>query len=96
MEKKWFRLAIVFLGISFMASPCLAGALDAFDPGANRAALMWRLAWWRKVKNKRQSVRSLFDAEPSPEPPPLPPEDHRQRLLREFGVLGFLCACHQP
>jgi len=31
MAKKWFRLAIVFLGFSFMASPCLAGALDAFN-----------------------------------------------------------------
>jgi DNA-directed DNA polymerase III PolC len=70
------------------------GALDSFDAGANRAALMWRLAWWRKVQNKRLLVRSLFDAEPSPEPPPLPPENPRQRLLREFEVLGFLCACH--
>ena len=35
----------------------------------------------------------LFGARPVPKPP-LPPENERDRLRREFAVLGFLCDRH--
>jgi error-prone DNA polymerase len=39
----------------------------------------------------------LLPSAPTPNPPPvpdLPEEDPRERLRREFKVLGFLCDCH--
>jgi DNA polymerase-3 subunit alpha/error-prone DNA polymerase len=75
------------------------GALDALNPGDNRATLMWELACWLKTRSKksRPRTRSLFDSTDdnhTGNPPPLPPEDHRERLRREFSVLGFLCDRH--
>lgn len=68
-----------------------AGALDSLQPAAaaNRALLIWLLASWRKSARR---AGSLFPLDPSP--PPLPPEDRRQRLRSEYRVLGFLCEHH--
>jgi DNA polymerase-3 subunit alpha/error-prone DNA polymerase len=73
------------------------GALDALNPGGNRAALLWELAGWLKSKRPKAATPSLFDR---PEtagqclPPPLPAEDEHERLRREYSVLGFLCDRH--
>jgi DNA polymerase-3 subunit alpha/error-prone DNA polymerase len=73
------------------------GALDRLAPGADRAAIGWEairrlsaLATTGRVRNL-----SLF-ATPSTEGrlPRLPPDDARERLRREFAVLGFLCDRH--
>ncbi|WP_319585787.1 DNA polymerase III subunit alpha [uncultured Desulfobulbus sp.] len=68
-----------------------AGALDALHSPAekNRGVLIWLLASWRKSAKR---VGSLFPLDPSP--PPLPAEEHRQRLRNEYRVLGFLCERH--
>jgi DNA polymerase-3 subunit alpha/error-prone DNA polymerase len=75
------------------------GALDALAPGSGsgRAELCWELARWLKSRaaGGRPAQGALFDAPPAPgRPPPLPPEDPRARLRREFAVLGFLCDRH--
>jgi DNA polymerase-3 subunit alpha/error-prone DNA polymerase len=78
------------------------GAFDELNPAGNRAALMWQLACWLKARSARSSKpiprnRSLFgDADQIQDvlPPTLPPEDQRERLRREFAILGFLCDRH--
>ncbi len=73
------------------------GALDALNPGGNRAALLWELAGWLKSKRPRVPPPSLFNrsgAAGNSRPPLLPDEDERERLRREFSVLGFLCDRH--
>jgi len=73
------------------------GALDAFNPGGNRATLMWELAAWQASGTKKPVTRSLFPDEPgdcNSGPPPLPPENTLERLRREFAHLGFLCDRH--
>jgi len=73
------------------------GALDALNPGGNRAALLWELAGWLKLKRPKAPTPSLFDrggAAGNCRPPVLPDEDERERLRREFSVLGFLCDRH--
>ena len=75
------------------------GALDKINPGGNRAALMWELACRLKAasaKSKPQT-QSLFgspDKVHDCQLPFLPPDDERERLRREFAVLGFLCDRH--
>jgi DNA polymerase-3 subunit alpha/error-prone DNA polymerase len=69
-----------------------AGALDAFSPDNNRAPLIWALA---AAVATRKTAPSLFDKPAPPVTPPLlPPDDGRERLRREFAVLGFLCDRH--
>ena len=75
------------------------GALDGLNPGNSRAALIWQLAGWLKTRSARSlpQTRTLFgDADRIPTDclPSLPPEDERDRLRREFAVLGFLCDRH--
>jgi DNA polymerase-3 subunit alpha/error-prone DNA polymerase len=75
------------------------GALDGLNPAGNRAALMWQLAGRLKARSNKSTSRnrSLFGEAGQPQndsPPPLPPEDARERLRREFAVLGFLCDRH--
>jgi len=75
------------------------GALDELDPGGNRASLMWQLGCGLKSTSakSRPQTRSLFgsaDKAPTCRPPLLPPDDERERLRREFAVLGFLCDRH--
>ncbi|MFH0730110.1 MAG: DNA polymerase III subunit alpha [Pseudomonadota bacterium] len=68
------------------------GALDAFGRGTHRGPLIWALAAAEKT---RKTVPSLFDKPLSPIPlPSLPPDNERERLRREFAVLGFLCDHH--
>jgi DNA polymerase-3 subunit alpha/error-prone DNA polymerase len=68
------------------------GALDAFSPDTHRAPLIWALAAAGKT---RKTTPSLFDKPGPPAPfPPLPPDNERERLRREFAVLGFLCDRH--
>jgi DNA polymerase-3 subunit alpha/error-prone DNA polymerase len=75
------------------------GALDNLNPAGNRAALMWQLACWLKARSAKSSPQTvpLFGqtlATPCDRLPPLPPDDDRARLRREFSVLGFLCDRH--
>jgi len=73
------------------------GALDAVNPGGNRAVLMWQLACWLKSKQPQVPNQSLFDHAnhtSSCQPPALPAEAEHERLRREFAVLGFLCDRH--
>ncbi len=73
------------------------GALDALNPGGNRASLLWELAGWLKSKRPKAAAPSLFDRSEAVgqcQPPLLPAEDERERLRREFSVLGFLCDRH--
>ena len=76
------------------------GALDELNPGGNRAALMWQLGCGLKsgVTRSRPQTQPLFGsadkARTTCRPPPLPPDDERERLRREFAVLGFLCDRH--
>ena len=72
------------------------GALDALNPGGNRAALLWGLACWLKSKRPKAHTQPLFKrAEIAGDCQPLlPAEDERERLRREFSVLGFLCDRH--
>jgi DNA polymerase-3 subunit alpha/error-prone DNA polymerase len=75
------------------------GALDGLNPDGNRAVLMWQLADWLNTRSKpvKPRNRSLFDDTEKPQivpAPQLPPEDERERLRREFAVLGFLCDRH--
>ncbi|MBI5578972.1 MAG: DNA polymerase III subunit alpha, partial [Deltaproteobacteria bacterium] len=74
------------------------GALDRLAPGASRAELLWestrrlpsRLTAGRAARN-----RSLFETPGADQRTPhLPPDDARERLRREFAVLGFLCDRH--
>ncbi len=68
-----------------------AGALDGMHPSAatNRGVLIWMLATWRKGTHQ---LGTLFPLDPTP--PPLPPQERRQRLRNEYRVLGFLCETH--
>ncbi len=75
------------------------GALDGFNPGGSRAVLIWQLAGWLKSGSKKTRLRtpSLFDSPGNAQncpPPSLPPDNERERLRREFAVLGFLCDRH--
>ena len=73
------------------------GAMDTLNPNGNRASLLWELAGWLKSKRPRAVAPSLFDRSEAVgqcQPPLLPAEDERERLRREFSVLGFLCDRH--
>jgi len=51
--------------------------------------LIWMLATWRKGTHQ---IGTLFPLDPTP--PPLPPQERRQRPRSEYRALGFLCECH--
>ncbi len=70
-----------------------AGALDRLRSGTARATLLWDLARWEKTRAKKKAP-SLFEDEPLPGAPLLPPESDIVRLRHEFAVLGFLCDRH--
>ena len=74
------------------------GALDRLAPGAGRAELLWESARRlpsRSTAGRAARNRSLFEAPDADERTPhLPPDDARERLRREFDVLGFLCDRH--
>ena len=64
-----------------------AGAMDGLATGeaVNRGALIWLLAAWQR---RSDTAATLFPLDPAP--PPLPPEEPRQRLRHQYRVLGFL------
>ena len=75
------------------------GALDNLNPAGNRSALMWELACWLKARFAKSPPKTLplfgaAQSAPADQPPPLPPDDERACLRREFAVLGFLCDRH--
>jgi DNA polymerase-3 subunit alpha/error-prone DNA polymerase len=75
------------------------GALDELNPGGNRAVLVWQLRCRLKSASakSRPQTQSLFSSADKARicrPPSLPPDDERERLRREFAVLGFLCDRH--
>ena len=75
-----------------------SGALDRLAPGASRAELLWEstrhLAAHANAGRTARN-RSLFEAPPTgARSPRLPADDARERLRREFAVLGFLCDRH--
>jgi DNA polymerase-3 subunit alpha/error-prone DNA polymerase len=74
------------------------GALDRLAHGAGRAELLWESARRlqpRSSAGRAARNRSLFETPGADERTPrLPPDDARERLRREFAVLGFLCDRH--
>ncbi|MBI5551008.1 MAG: DNA polymerase III subunit alpha [Desulfobacterales bacterium] len=72
----------------------LCGALDRLAPVSSRAQLLWLLAQWQAGHKAARDTLPLFDDPQAIAPPPLPPDDPRERLRREFKVLGFLCDRH--
>ena len=68
----------------------LCGALDAFSENGNRTALLWQWALAQKTASSRPQQTALFDAPIKSALPPPASEDLRERLRREFAVLGFL------
>ncbi|UCE52645.1 MAG: DNA polymerase III subunit alpha, partial [Desulfobacterales bacterium] len=75
------------------------GAMDGLNPADSRAALMWELACWLNDRSAKSTARtpSLFGSpnnDPTDRRPPLPPDNEREVLRREFAVLGFLCDRH--
>jgi error-prone DNA polymerase len=75
------------------------GALDGLNPARHRATLMWEVACWLNARSAKSTARtpSLFGSpndDPTDRRPPLPPDNEREVLRREFAVLGFLCNRH--
>ena len=73
------------------------GALDALIPDGNRASLLWELACWLRSKRAASATQlrlSRADTADNCQTPLLPAGDERERLRREFSVLGFLCDRH--
>ena len=70
-----------------------AGAFESLHPGVEPALLLWQLARQRQTVQRRGNMDSFFMAEPS-QAPPLPPSTLRERLRRQYGVLGFLVDRH--
>ena len=70
------------------------GALDSFYSGGNRATLMWALVQWLKDRSEKSQPGMLFRTAENSPPPVLPPQCARERLRREYAVLGFLCDRH--
>jgi DNA polymerase-3 subunit alpha/error-prone DNA polymerase len=73
------------------------GALDGLAPGAGRAEILWDAV--RRMSALANAGRprslSLFAPPQTAERRPrLPPDQPRERLRREFAVLGFLCDRH--
>ncbi|MFW6374450.1 MAG: DNA polymerase III subunit alpha [Thermodesulfobacteriota bacterium] len=70
------------------------GALDRFHPRQHRPVLLWQFSARQKTRHRKNRNLSLFD-DPAPAAmPDLPEDDPRERLRREFRVLGFLCDRH--
>ena len=73
----------------------LCGALDSLAPEISRAQMQWQLAhWYRRPKPANGALPLFGDPHADLAPPPLPPDDPRERLRRQFAVLGFLCDAH--
>lgn len=72
------------------------GALDGLRDDGRRARLLWSWQQWRKRRPARSGPGDLFAgaAASGPAAPALPRASERERLRREFSVLGFLCDRH--
>jgi len=70
------------------------GALDGMAPALSRAQLLWALAQWQAKRPPVRDALPLFSDVQPLAPPELPHDDPRERLRREFRVLGFLCDRH--
>jgi DNA polymerase-3 subunit alpha/error-prone DNA polymerase len=70
-----------------------SGALDGLLPGKSRAALAWAYCLWQAGQRSMADRMDLFGPDMH-DIPNLPADSQRQRLRREFAVLGFLPACH--
>jgi len=72
-----------------------SGCLDRFRKNETRSGLVWAFLAWQKDRNRHNQAPTLFGGSQNPIPIPQLPLDHpRERLRREFSVLGFLCDCH--
>jgi len=72
----------------------LCGALDSLAPDLGRAQLLWLWVRWQAGRTTAHGTLPLFAEQKAVAPPALPPDDPRERLRREFKVLGFLCDEH--
>jgi DNA polymerase-3 subunit alpha/error-prone DNA polymerase len=70
-----------------------ARAFDGLRPGESHAALLWRIASFRKNLAKRTS-HDLFTRGAEVPRPTLLPDEPRARLHAELQALGFLCDMH--
>ncbi|MGE5256953.1 MAG: DNA polymerase III subunit alpha [Hyphomicrobiales bacterium] len=74
------------------------GALDRLAPGASRAELLWeatgRLKSLSAAGKTARNLPLFGSADDAPRSFRLPADDSRERLRREFAVLGFLCDRH--
>ena len=70
-----------------------SGSLDTLLPGKSRGAIAWAYCLWRAGQRSMADGVDLFGPDIH-DIPDLPGDAPRQRLRREFAVLGFLPACH--
>ncbi|MGD8563987.1 MAG: DNA polymerase III subunit alpha [Desulfarculaceae bacterium] len=70
-----------------------AGVFEALHPGLEPARLLWQLAQHRQATQRRGNMDSFFMPELG-QAPPLPPSALRDRLRRQYAVLGFLVDRH--
>ncbi|MFO7707119.1 MAG: DNA polymerase III subunit alpha [Desulfobacterales bacterium] len=75
-----------------------SGALDGLAPAVSRAELLWeatrRLQFSPATRGAARNLTLFATPETENRTPRLPPDDARERLRREFAVLGFLCDRH--
>jgi DNA polymerase-3 subunit alpha/error-prone DNA polymerase len=73
------------------------GALDTLIADGNRTSLLWELACWSRSKQTRSATQLRLNhagTADNCQTPLLPAGEERERLRREFSVLGFLCDRH--
>ncbi len=71
-----------------------AGAFEALHPGVEAAQLLWHLAQGRQEASKRLRSGDALFAPGQVDGPPLPASTERERLRRQYAVLGFLVDRH--
>jgi DNA polymerase-3 subunit alpha/error-prone DNA polymerase len=68
------------------------GALDSLQSRANRTALLWELAAFRRMLvSGKQAPLFRVSLPPAPD---LAPPSQEESLRREYRALGFLCGLH--
>jgi error-prone DNA polymerase len=71
-----------------------AGAFGELQPGAPPSALMWQLAQVKQAAAKEGRASGRLIESVPPAAPPLPQWSQRERLRRQYAVLGFLLDRH--